>query len=95
MVSNSSRNYGDIRPHSLVQPVARFTGGQALKNMLKVSVLTLLMVAIKRLGCHIGARCHDSLPVVIVEEPGCLVIEVEQSRDNARLEQDRLSREGG
>jgi hypothetical protein len=70
MVSNSSRNYGDIRPHSLVQPVARFTGGQTLKNMLKVSVLTLLMVAIKRLGCHIGARCHDSLPVVIVEEPG-------------------------
>jgi hypothetical protein len=54
--------------------------------MLKVSVLTLLMVAIKRLGCHIGARCHDSLPVVIVEEPGYLVIEVEQSRDNARLE---------
>lgn len=32
---------------------------------------------------------------IIVEEPGCLVIEVEQSRDNARLEQDRQSREGG
>jgi hypothetical protein len=32
---------------------------------------------------------------IIVEEPGCLVNEFDQSRDIARLERDRQSREGG